>query len=171
MRVRAAQVDDSEGIARVHVESWRIAYRDVLADEILAKLDITRRAKGWRIRLAEARGPVLVLEDEAGIRGFCALDTCHDDDLDGAATGEILAIYLDPQIWRRGFGRMLCDRACEQLRERGFVCAVLWTMQGNESARHFYKAMGFVPDGARRRHPGLDVELVRFRRDLAREDR
>lgn len=165
MRVRAARVGDGEEIAQVHVASWRVAYRNILSREILAKLDVAKRAAAWRTRLAEARMPVLVLEDEAGICGFCAIDACQDDDLKDTATGEILAIYLDPRVSRRGGGRLLCARACEELRARGFAGIVLWAMEGNRSAHGFYAAMRFTPDGARRRHPGLGVELMRFRRE------
>ncbi|WP_313545757.1 hypothetical protein [Leifsonia aquatica] len=44
---RAATADDALGIAQVHVTSWREAYARQLPDDLLAGLDVQRRAQLW----------------------------------------------------------------------------------------------------------------------------
>ena len=38
MRIRTATVDDASGMARVHVDTWRTAYRDILPASVLSTL-------------------------------------------------------------------------------------------------------------------------------------
>jgi GNAT superfamily N-acetyltransferase len=52
VRVHRAGVDDADAIGRVHVASWRVAYRGLLPDEVLEGLDPAARSGQWREILA-----------------------------------------------------------------------------------------------------------------------
>lgn len=84
--------------------------------------------------------------------------------------GELRAIYLDPDRWGEGLGRLLHDAALRVLREAGHRQATLWVLDTNERAQRFYAAAGWEPDGATKSDtmPGEDVALseVRYRIDL-----
>ena len=56
MRIRAATEDDAPAIGRVQVETWRAAYRGIVADATLAGLSATERAREWRDLLADRNG-------------------------------------------------------------------------------------------------------------------
>lgn len=38
MNIRKAVLADSKGIAKVHVDSWRTTYKNIIPDEFLKKL-------------------------------------------------------------------------------------------------------------------------------------
>ena len=46
--VRSAELDDATAIARVHVATWRSAYRGLLPDEFLASLGLSHYEERWR---------------------------------------------------------------------------------------------------------------------------
>jgi GNAT superfamily N-acetyltransferase len=153
MRVRAAVERDAEAVARVHVESWRSTYRGLVPDDHLAGLSVERGADNWRRLITEAgadRG-VLVLEDDgpngAGdVIGLCHYGPTRDDDVDGA--GEVTSIYLAAERWRHGGGTQLLDAAVSAMTAAGYANATLWVLDGNDRARAFYEARGWVRDGA-----------------------
>ncbi len=137
MTVRGARLDDARAIARIHVDAWRAAYAGILADEVLAAQSVDRREGQWREWIPLGRA--LVAEHEAEVVGFAGILV---------ETGEIAALYVDPRHWRRGAGRALTRAAMERLREAGCENAALWVFEANHSARAFYAALGFAPDGA-----------------------
>jgi hypothetical protein len=42
--IRDAVLEDADAIARVSAESWRCGYRGILPDEVLAAIDVEKRA-------------------------------------------------------------------------------------------------------------------------------
>jgi GNAT superfamily N-acetyltransferase len=154
-------------VADVHVRSWQVAYRGLLADAYLDGLRPEDRASRYVFDRSAAEGPETLLAcEERTIRGFAA--TGHARDEDGGETGELLALYVDPDHWGRGIGRLLLVEARERLTGRGFLAAVLWVLAGNERAERFYRADGWAPDGVSRREEvwGVAVDQTRYRRAL-----
>ncbi len=161
--IRQARVADAEAIARVHVESWRGAYRGLLPDEVLAGLSVERRRAQWEQFVGDPASRVLVAEDEGAVVGFVYVGPSRDEP--GAA--ELYAIYLDPARWDRGLGRELMERGVEAMRELGYAEATLWVLDTNERARRFYDAAGWRLDGAEKTEEiGQPVTEVRYRRPL-----
>jgi ribosomal protein S18 acetylase RimI-like enzyme len=148
LSIRRATPDDAAALARVHIDSWRVAYRGLVPDSRLDGLDYGRRAARFRDELEEGPAETYVVEQSGCILGFLTLDGCRDPDVDAQATGEIWGIYLAPQYWRRGAGTLLCRHAEQILASRGYGEIKLWVLAGNSAARRFYEAMGFQPDGA-----------------------
>ena len=75
MEIRPADVEDADGIAEVHVRSWRGAYRGLIPQEYLDGLDTAERAGLWvRItgRVDRTRSDVLVAEEDGRLLGFAA---------------------------------------------------------------------------------------------------
>jgi GNAT superfamily N-acetyltransferase len=104
--------------------------------------------------------------------GFCIFGACRDPAAP-AELGEIRAINLHPDHWRRGLGAELLAASCDALRAQGCSAAVLWVLGANERARCFYAAQGWHADGGTKRDapPGCPpLEHVRYRLELtARE--
>jgi ribosomal protein S18 acetylase RimI-like enzyme len=84
----------------------------------------------------------------------------RDDDV-AEGTGELYALYVDPDEWGAGHGRALDEAARAHLRGALFTGAVLWVLEDNERARGFYERCGWVDDGTRRSHEG--AVAVRYR--------
>jgi GNAT superfamily N-acetyltransferase len=83
-------------------------------------------------------------------------------------TGELYALYADPDHWGTGAGRALVEAARAALAGLGFSDALLWVLDGNERAARFYEADGWRPDGARKplERGGRGAYVVRYRRSL-----
>ncbi len=176
LTIREATPDDAPAISAVHVGSWQVAYRGQIPDEVLDGLRVEARERWWRIewwKQASASHRLLVAESDAGIVGFAATGPSRDDDLlEGIAapraTGELYAIYVEPDDWGTGVGRRLLGRSVDELHAAGFEAATLWVIETNQRARRFYAIAGWTPDGSRKMEtlgPSTIAE-VRYRLSL-----
>lgn len=147
MIVRAGRPADADALAELHVDSWRAAYRGLVPDSHLAKLDCARRADRFRKSLGAGSEETYVVEEGGAILGFATIGECRDDDLAHHAVGEIWGIYVAPKHWRKGVGRELCRHGENLLVSRGCRLITLWVLRDNRQARSFYERMGFSADG------------------------
>lgn len=170
MSIRIATLDDAAAITRIHVDSWRCAYRGLVPDEKLDALDYDRRAEQFRQSLVEAEPGTCVIEDGGVVAGFCTFGACRDGDAT-SETGEVWGIYLAPTHWRRGLGRALLRHAEQQLAAHGCRSVRLWVLAGNQSARDFYEAMAYRPDGQIHTiEIGRPLAVVRYAKALPQAD-
>jgi GNAT superfamily N-acetyltransferase len=89
------------------------------------------------------RGGVLVVAAEGGeIAGFASFGPSRDRDTDPRVTGDVFAIYADPDAWRTGTGRALMGSAVAELARLGYADAILWVLDTNDRARRFYALAG-----------------------------
>ncbi len=172
MPIRRAVISDAKAIAEVQVASWKAAYRGMMPDSLLDNLHAETRAKRWESILADNASRIFVFELDGHIVGFAGIDASTDEDVDKRNVGEIRAIYLAPNAWRKGYGRQLVDTAIEALRSQGFGNVTLWVLHNNERAIKFYESLGFQPDGATKidlRENNVQLHEVRYRRVLERD--
>ena len=166
MIIREARPGDAEAIALVQVAAWQAAYRGIVPDEHLDRLD-------WRERAAVRRGQLERAGDD-GVRvhvnlsagtvvGFVATGPDRDEDPRAARGQEVYALYVAPSAWGHGLGRALLERAIADVPVG--VPVTLWVLAGNARARAFYERVGFVSDGAEKLVPigGRDLAEVRYR--------
>jgi ribosomal protein S18 acetylase RimI-like enzyme len=171
VEVRPATLDDVEEIVEVAVRSWQEGFRGIVPVEIDPREE-------WgpnrvRARLAGGDGGVLraVGELDGRVRGFMVFGQSRDSDAD-LTVGEIWALYVHPEAWRRGVGRALVEHALGELGGAGFREATLWTLAESEPARAFYEACGFRPDGFEQRRPSFGSPLeIRYRIGLRKKRR
>jgi GNAT superfamily N-acetyltransferase len=149
--IRGAVPDDAQAIAEIHIGGWRAFYRGRAPKELLAGLDVDRRAEGWRSDIERRARPgrperIWVIERDLEVIGFCSTGPSGEPDAE-ASTAEVFALYLRPDSVGTGAGRALFAHAVEDLRTRGFTRATLWVLGSNDLGRHFYEAAGWRPDG------------------------
>ena len=142
MKVRKADVNDVRAIAEVHVRSWQHAYRGLLPQDFLDGLSIERCEAVWSGSLAKGEASVLVAEVNDRVVGFSAFGPCRDvgaqpDDC------EVWAIYVAPDHWSSGVGRLLWLESRQAMIAKGANRISLWVMVGNDRAVRFYAAAGF----------------------------
>jgi len=167
--VRPAVPEDVPAVADVHVRSWQWAYAGLLPGDLLAGLRAEDRVPQWQRRIESADpGRALLLADVDGsVVGFVAVGAGRAP-VGGPEVGELMAIYLSPEVAGTGTGRALHDAGVEWLAGRGFPVARLWVLSANTRARRFYERRGWRPDGATRAEQlgGVDVEETRYELDL-----
>lgn len=167
MELRGAEATDARGIAAVHVRAWQAAYSGLLPATVLDSLSVGQREAQWRQWLGERDASFTrVAEIEGRIAGFCSAATPSRDDDADMNTAEIAALYVAPDLWRRGVGRALLDAALIELRARGYQEATLWVLDGNTQGRAFYEALGWRADGAEKTHDDDGYKEVRLRTSL-----
>ena len=86
------------------------------------------------------------------------------DDARGAF--ELWGIYVDPLMKRTGVGRALVAYCEAEARAREKSEITLWVLRDNASARAFYEALGFAPDGKEQFLDGLGTTETRYRKWL-----
>lgn len=162
--VRLAGPGDAEGIAGVHVRSWRAAYRGIVPDDVLDELSIPRRAATWRERLSQPAEEerTLVAESGGAVVGFAAAGPSRDP-FAKPDTAELYAIYVDPKGWGGGVGATLLDHATDELRRRGFNRMTLWVLAADQGARRFYESRGWRADGSTKPYLAGSAELEEVR--------
>lgn len=165
MNIRPATDADAQPIAQIQVDTWRAAYRGHLPDAYLDQLNVESRSCFWRERISQAPGVTCIAEAET-VLGFCDLMPSRDRDASPPRVGEIVAIYIHPQHWRRGAGRMLGEHALREARYLGFESVTLWVLASNRNAIAFYEALGFMADNAQKTEKlpdGTELSEVRYR--------
>jgi len=170
--IRPATLADVEGIGLVHVRSWQSADQGKMPQHHLDGLDPARRAEVWRRIVEETeptRGGVLVaVAESGGITGFASFGPSRDSDTDPQVTGEVFAIYADPDDWGTGTGRALMASTVVELARLGYADAILWVLDTNNRVRRFYALAGWEIDGANKAggSRGFDITEVRYRKAL-----
>jgi ribosomal protein S18 acetylase RimI-like enzyme len=82
----------------------------------------------------------------------------------------LTALWIDPEVRRRGLGRQLVDAAIAWARPRGAEDLRLWVDATNPSAVEFYRALGFEPTGEKQPvREGATDEQACFTRRLPHE--
>jgi ribosomal protein S18 acetylase RimI-like enzyme len=142
MIVREARAEDAISIAKVHVDSWRTAYRDIIANTYLEALSYDDREHYWQSLLERPERTTLVYvaeDDDGEIVGFAS----GGPEREGNPTykGEVFAIYILQQAQRRGIGRQLTAAIVQSLVQQGIESMLIWVLADNP-ARKFYEALG-----------------------------
>lgn len=153
-------------VARVHVRSWQVGYRGILPDAYLDGMRPEERAARYTFGDPDPGKPdTIVAVDDGAIRGFVTTGPARDET---GGAGHLMALYVDPDAWGRGIGRILIARGRAELVRRGHREAVLWVLAANERAQRFYVADGWTIDGPdeQRELWGIVVTDRRFRRVL-----
>jgi GNAT superfamily N-acetyltransferase len=162
LATRLATPADAEQIGIVHDEAWRAAYRDLLPLALLESSDAVARARQWRVNIESASRAVIVADIGGRIAGFCSLAHSRDAEA-GPLCGEITALYVDPVVWRRGYGRGLVSAARAHALTRQWSELTLWVLSANQAALAFYFSLGFRPDGGEKLEGTPPLLEVRYR--------
>ena len=116
MCVREARLEDASEIARVHIQSWRAAYRGLIPDSILEDLDLQERTQLWRKNLSRPNLWIFVAVQQESVVGFCSLAPARNEEEDPKAEMDTLGsplMNLDASGWYAQAGAMLKPEAWE----------------------------------------------------------
>lgn len=142
MNIRVATLGDAYGIAKVHVDVWRTAYKGIMPDALLDDLSYDQRA-AKRTELLEkttSEHCCFVAESQdSEIVGFTVGGPSREDS--GSFSGEIYAIYLLESEQGKGIGKQLLMRMAQWLLTQGHQSMLIWVLSENPT-RKFYEAMG-----------------------------
>jgi GNAT superfamily N-acetyltransferase len=169
VKVRLAATTDARELARVHIATWKTAYRQIMPDQVLDQLCLDEFEATWTKSLARPERLNLVCETDDGIVGFASLGPSRDHDTYSVRTGEMYALYVEPDHWGQGAGHALWARTLDELKARGYQDVTLWVLEANTRARGFYEHVGFeLEPGALKaiERYGVTIPEVRYRRTV-----
>ncbi len=139
--VRPARMQDAADIARVHVATWRTAYRGLLPEGYLASLSEAEYEARWRRILGlGGAGGVFVADDGGEIVGFASGG--RERAGEAGYSGELYAIYVLERAQGQGHGRTLVAAVVDALRALRLDDMIVWVLRDNPPARRFYERLG-----------------------------
>ncbi len=176
IEIRPLAAVDVDVVAELHVESWRVAYRGIVPDDLLDGEPFrASRFERWRSRRFddEPQGcATLVAELDGAVVGFADVGP-ERPQADGRERGwgEVYAFYLHPSAWGSGAAAPLMAACVQRLADAGFADAALWVFRDNARARAFYARTGWVHAADRAEHiiefaPGVGAAEVIYQRSL-----
>lgn len=145
-RLRQAALEDASAIAAVHVDTWRVAYRNLVPEDFLAGLSVEGRRRMWESVLSSGSATVLVAESGGRVVGFCAVGEHVDEAERAPGVLELWTLYVEASHWSTGIGRDLWLAAETKLLTQPVERVTLWVLDGNERAIGFYRRAGFELD-------------------------
>lgn len=142
MLIREARVTDVIAMAKVHVDSWRTTYKDILPDDFLANLSYERSAERFvELFRSRTREELIYLAEEntMNIAGFAV----GGRERSGSTLyrGEVYATYLLKEYQRKGIGSELFKAIARGLHRHDIDSLIVWVLADNPAC-HFYEAMG-----------------------------
>jgi len=142
IRIRRANTNDAQGIARVHIDTWRTAYHGILPEEFLSNLSYDRGRRNWETTHLNPKSQNAVYVAEGESRDIVGFAICGPDrDNDPVYKGELYGIYVLQRMQRQGIGRQLMLAAVQDLKSRGISSMLVWVLVDNPS-RRFYESLG-----------------------------
>ena len=171
-RVRRAEVADAAAITRIQVAGWRATYAGAVPAEFLAAMDSPERLARWQqiLALPDPSATFVATGEDGEIAAYCMVGPLRTEDGAGELdAGELRAIYADPAHQGTGAGRAVHDAGVEHLRRQGYDWAGLWVFTGNASARAWYTARGWAPDGTTHSFEiaGVTIPEMRYARTFS----
>jgi ribosomal protein S18 acetylase RimI-like enzyme len=158
-------ISDAQEIAKLHYETWRTSYLNLVDDKILDFPTLESKKILWdkliRDQNLPNRGP-LVLKSGAKIVGVINIDKSKDEDSD-SSTGEITNIYVDKNYSGKGGGKLLLSKGLEQCSLAGWDKVTLWVLENNTKARGFFENFGFRWDLSQRVDYIADLPIFEVR--------
>lgn len=141
IKIRLGRQGDENGIARVHVDTWRTTYAGIIPADFLANLSYERRAQMWANMISNSPPGyfLFVAEMDGTIVGF--VDGGPAREGPAGFSAEIYGFYLLKEQQGKGWGRALFERAVENLKAAGHKSMFLWVLTENP-ARGFYERIG-----------------------------
>jgi len=137
-------------MATIQVRAMRRALGGLVPEDSLKNLSETERERAWRREIAVLPSTLrpTVAEVDDRVLGFMGALPSGDATI-GEGDAEV-TVYVDPDCWKHGVGRMLVDHEVRILRHLGREAISTWVIEDDRRARAFAQAMGRHENGSRR---------------------
>lgn len=131
--VRKMIIEDIEAVRQLYISGWQNAFKGIVPQDYLDHMNLDN----WAPPLDGA----YILTDRKSILGTSSISTARDDSFNG--WGEIISIYVLPELIGQGYGHILFEFVRGKLLELGYDHIYLTVFEDNMRARKFYEKHGF----------------------------
>ncbi len=141
IKIRPATPEDSPGIARVQVDSYRRAYAPLLPANYLEHFTYTEQEQDWQDWFTSVNGEILYVATANGdeLVGYALVKRNPDETLQYEA--ELVALHVRQGYQLNGLGRRLISAVSQGLLDQGYHSMFLWTLARNP-VRTWYEKFG-----------------------------
>lgn len=143
MKIEKVSERTASVASRIYTLSWKIGYKGIIPQKYLDGLT----AESWTPSFQKGVYKDYILEDNGEYVAASSVSPAREEEMRG--WGEIVSLYVLPEYFRNGYGKLLFEHDVEQLKNDGFEKIYLWVLEENHGARDFYRAMSFFPNGNR----------------------
>lgn len=135
-----AQAGDELALAKVHILSWKQAYKNLLPHDYLEQLDseLESRTKMWTAAIANPNRWAWVAKVENEIVGFVLFGPPRDPNKETYI--EIGAIYLLEKAKGKGVGFSLLSKGFKHMKGLGYKKAYCWVLEKNPTIKFYEKS-------------------------------
>jgi ribosomal protein S18 acetylase RimI-like enzyme len=141
IKIRSATLKDVKEIAKVHIDSWRTTYKEIVAADFINGLTYEWSEQRMTNLLTNQDMFIYVAEDKYGkIVGFASGGLERNND--NHYKGELYAIYLLENCQRKGIGRKLFNEVKSHLKQQEINSMLVLVLEDNQLARDFYVSLG-----------------------------
>lgn len=145
MNIRQAHEDDAEGIGRVHVDSWRSTYKNIIPNDILDNLKYEDKTNQWLLNIKDPNNFIKVAEIDQTIVGYAAAQPRIDHSTN--RSGTLTSIYTLKKHQGNGLGKQLLREMFIYFKHQEIQSVYVEVLNENPTI-HFYQKYGaeFVRD-------------------------
>ena len=164
-KIRKATIDDSYMLAKVHLDSFKACYRNIIPEEVLSHFTVAKREHVFKDSIKQEGGNTYLVEGDGKIYGFVTFGRCRD--FDSHSSGEIWGLYVGSKYWKKGYGKKLLEYAEKWLNHQGYKKIYIWALKDNLPAIKFYEHFGYKSEGSRKTLGKFGgIESLRYFKDL-----
>ena len=153
-----------EQVAKILVDSWKIAYKDIIDKTFLQNLSLEEKIEKLKQEYKVREYTIARNKDTNEVVGVTRFGKRLDElDRFTEYDGEIYALYVKPGLLRKKIGSKLLLYAKESLKEQGNHKMIIWCLKENEPSRKFYESMRGILLGEKTHNiGGKDYPLVGY---------
>lgn len=169
MKIRVANIKDARGVAKVHIDTWKVCYKGIVPDLYLDSFDYAERTKLWEKGLCDESQFNFIAEQDQEIIGWVTFGLNRDKRSEDIF--EIYGIYVLPEHWGSNVGESLFTSAMKKIEIKSPRTVTLWVLEENIRARIFYQKYGFKLDGVTEKIKigGKDLTEIRYEKTYAQQ--
>ena len=161
--IRKAEKGDEVSLAYIQTESWKVAFKGILEDEILDKCtEMEPIIRMYKKLLDADKGNGYILEVDGRPHCIAWWDRSRTESMSEYA--ELICIHSLQSNWRKGYGSKMLNRVLHDMKREGYDRGMLWVCRDNIRARKFYEANGLVTHGMIK--PGTYPEEICYEKQL-----
>lgn len=139
INLRSAAQADVQQIAKIHVNSWKVAFDGLMPDDYINGYTISSRIDEWQSTMSTNAEKVVVAECGDEVVGFMSYHI-HPEN---AETLELSKLYLCPHVYGQGLGSKFLNYLEAESLAQGIEMIRLYVLDTNEAAIQFYSKHGF----------------------------
>ena len=144
VEIKEITLEDIPDYVKVNIKAWQESYKGLIGDEILIDVEnnvensIKRKIDKFEEDKKNGVKKFILKVNNEPV-GMMSVGKSRSKKFEGK--GELEALYLLDKVKKKGYGKMLFDKAVEVLVNQGFKDMIIGCLVNNPS-NNFYKHMG-----------------------------